>query len=185
MKAKLTLVVLVLAALAAPGLARADTVTDWNRTMVAALEAAHIAPQPSTRIGAIVQTSVFDAVNGIEKRYAPYHVQPAAAPGASRDAAAANAAYTALVALLPSEQPLFDQQLATTMAEISDSPRIQASQFGAVSTGARPSRRRFSAGVRMTEWTRCRRHTWEVRLPATGSPRLRSSGRRFFASTRP
>jgi membrane-associated phospholipid phosphatase len=116
MKAKLAVVPLVVAALVAPGLAHADAVTDWNRTMVAGLEAAHTAPQPSSRIGAIVQASVFDAVNGIEKRYAPYHVEPAAAPGASR------AAYTALVALLPAEQPLFARQLATTMAEISDSP---------------------------------------------------------------
>jgi len=122
MKAKLAIALVVLAALAAPGFARAGTVTDWNRTMIAGLEAAHVAPQPSSRIGAIVQTSVFDAVNGIDRRYASYRVQPAAAPGASRAAAAASAAYTALVALIPTEKPLFDQQLAATMAEISDNP---------------------------------------------------------------
>jgi hypothetical protein len=122
MKAKLAVASLVLAVLVAPGLAKADTVTAWNRTLVAGLEAAHTAPQPSSRIGAIVQASVFDAVNGIDKRYAPYRVEPAAAPGASRAAAAASAAYTALVALLPAQQPLFAQQLATTLAEISDSP---------------------------------------------------------------
>jgi hypothetical protein len=122
MKAKLTAALVVLGTLAAPSVARADTVTDWNRTMVAGLEAAHVAPQPSSRIGAIVQASVFDAVNGIERRYTPYHVDPAAPPGASRAAAAASAAYTALVALIPSQQPLFDQQLQATLAEISDDP---------------------------------------------------------------
>ena len=68
-------------ALGAPGLAKADTVTDWNRTLIAGLEAAKLPPPPSMRIGAIVQSSVFDAVNGIERRYTPYHVEPAAPRG--------------------------------------------------------------------------------------------------------
>jgi hypothetical protein len=109
-------------ALGAPGLAKADTVTDWNGTLIAGLEAAKLPPQTSARISAIVQASVFDAVNGIERRYTPYHVDPAAARGASRDAAAASAAYTALVALIPSQKPLFDDQLAATLAQISDHP---------------------------------------------------------------
>jgi hypothetical protein len=119
---KLAVVAVIAAACAAPGLARADTVTDWNRAMVAGLEAAHVGPQPSSRIGAIVQGSVFDAVNGIERRYTPYHVEADAPRGASRDAAAAEAAYTTLVALIPSQQALFDQQLQTTLAAISDDP---------------------------------------------------------------
>ena len=109
-------------ALGAPGLAKADTVTDWNRTLIAGLEAAQLPPPPSMRIGAIVQSSVFDAVNGVGRRYTPYHVAPAAPRGASRRAAAASAAYTALVALIPSQKPLFDQQLAATLAQISGNP---------------------------------------------------------------
>jgi hypothetical protein len=99
-----------------------DTVTQWNLTMIAGLEEAHIPPPPSARIGAITQASVFDAVNGIARRYAFYHVAPAAAPGASRKAAAASAAYTALVALIPDQRPLFDAQLAATLAQLSDDP---------------------------------------------------------------
>jgi hypothetical protein len=90
--------------------------------MVAGLEAAHVGPQPSSRIGAIVQASVYDAVNGIKGHYTPYHVDAAAPHGASRPAAAASAAYTALVALIPSQQPLFAQQLQETLAEIEDDP---------------------------------------------------------------
>jgi membrane-associated phospholipid phosphatase len=119
---KLVSLVVVVAGLAAPGLAKADVVTAWNRTMVAGLEAAHVGPQPSSRIGAIVETSVFDAVNGIERRYTPFHVSPDAPAGASRTAAAVGAAYTALVALIPSEQSLFDQQIELTLAQISDYP---------------------------------------------------------------
>ena len=119
---KLVLLIVVVAGFAAPALAKADVVTAWNRTMVSGLEAAHVGPQPSSRIGAIVQTSVFDAVNGIERRYTPVHVTPDAPPGASRAAAAVSAAYTALVALIPSQQSLFDQQLHATLAQISDDP---------------------------------------------------------------
>jgi hypothetical protein len=66
--------------------------------------------------------SVFDVVNGIDRRYAFYHVPPAAPPGASRDAAAAGAADTTLVALIPGQKPLFDAQLAATLAQLSDDP---------------------------------------------------------------
>jgi hypothetical protein len=110
-----------------PGTAQAstaqpDVVTQWNLTMIAGLEAAAIPPPPSARIGAIVQASVFDAVNGITRRYAYYHVAPAAPPGASRAGAVAGAAYAALVALIPGQKPLFDAQLAATLAQLSDDP---------------------------------------------------------------
>lgn len=109
-------------AAAGPGTAQPDTVTQWNLTMIAGLEAAGIPPPPAARIGAIVQASLFDAVNGIAYRYASYHVAPAAPSGASRDAAAAGAAYTALVALIPVQKPLFDAQLSATLAQLSDDP---------------------------------------------------------------
>jgi len=119
---KLFSVVLVIAVLMGPAVAKADVITDWNRTMVTGLEAAHLGPQPSSRIGAVVATSVFDAVNGIERRYTPFHVTAEAPHGASRAAAVASAAHTALAALIPSQQSLFDQQLQTTLAQISDDP---------------------------------------------------------------
>ena len=113
---------LATAAATGPETAQVDTVTQWNLTMIAGLEAAGIPPPPAARIGAIVQASVFDAVNGITIHYTPYHVAPAAPPGASRDAAAASAAYTALVALIPAQKPLFDAQLSATLAQLSDDP---------------------------------------------------------------
>jgi hypothetical protein len=99
-----------------------DAVTQWNLTLIDGLEAAATPPPIAARIAAIVQTSVFDAVNGIARQYTPYHVAPDALHGASRGAAAAEAAYTALVSLLPAQKAIFDTQLSASRAEISDDP---------------------------------------------------------------
>src|SRR6202166_3240688 len=92
--------------------ARADEVTEWNRIMfAAALQAVPpTSPLVMSRNAAIVQASVYDAVNGIEGRYSPIHVPPAAPPGASRRAAAVQAAYAALVRLYPSQQSTLNLQ---------------------------------------------------------------------------
>jgi hypothetical protein len=123
MSRRFVVVLIALAALAAPGVASADVVTDWNKNMVDALLVARTAPQPATRVGAIVQASVFDAVNGISGRYEQFRpdVLGATAPrGASTRAAAAGAAYTALVALLPAQKATFDAELAATLASLDD-----------------------------------------------------------------
>ena len=117
---------IALTALAAPGVATADVVTDWNRTMIDALETAHTPPPPAMRAAAIVQSSVFDALNGVEKRYIPVHVQPAAPPGASRRAAVVGAAYEALVGLFPSQQATFDAELQVSLAETGGGPNDQS-----------------------------------------------------------
>lgn len=123
MKKRFVVVLVALAALATPSLASADVVTDWNKTMVDALLVAHTPPQPGTRVGAIVQTSVFDAVNGIKRRYTQFHpdVIGADAPhGASARAAAVGASYTALVALFPAQKATFDAELQATLPKFSD-----------------------------------------------------------------
>jgi hypothetical protein len=120
MKRRLMLALVVSGALVAPAAASADVVTSWDRTMVAALDAAGTPPPPAMRAAAIVQASVFDAVNGIARRYTPVHVPPAAPNGASRAAAAAGAAHEALVALFPAQQATFDQRLAETLAQLAD-----------------------------------------------------------------
>src|SRR6185436_420160 len=65
-----------------------------------------------------VQAAVFDAVNGIARRYTPIHVAPAGPAGASREAAAVQAAYATLVALYPAQKATFDARLAVSLAVI-------------------------------------------------------------------
>jgi hypothetical protein len=118
MKRPLLVAAVFAAFLQTTAVAHADVATDWNRAMIGALETAKTAPPPAMRIGAIVQASVFDALNGIEGRYTPIHVQPGAPPGASRSAAVAGAAYEALVALFPPQKSALDLQLQASLAQI-------------------------------------------------------------------
>ena len=80
--------VLVASATLIPGAARADEVTDWTEQMFRANVVAATSPLNVTRGAAIVQTAIFDAVNGIEKKYSHIRVAPAAPSGASKNAAA-------------------------------------------------------------------------------------------------
>jgi hypothetical protein len=86
--------------------AQADEVTDWNQVMLRAGLVAQTSPTTMTRVAAMVQVAVFDAVNGIEPRYAHFRVDPAGAPtGASKRAAAVQAAFAMLTRIYGSGAP--------------------------------------------------------------------------------
>ena len=105
----------------ASGIAAADEVTDWNQVMLMATLTAPVTPAPATpRVAAIVQAAVFDAVNGIDRRYTPIYVPPAAAPGTSKRAAAVQAAYVTLLNLYPNQKAKFDQQRMASLSAITD-----------------------------------------------------------------
>ncbi len=103
--------------------ARADEVADWSRNMfeAARLNVPATGALPMTRNAALVQGAVFDAVNGIDRRYAPVHVDPAAPDGASRRAAAVQAAYAMLIRLYPSQAADLSTKRANSLAAIGDS----------------------------------------------------------------
>jgi hypothetical protein len=104
-----------------------DQVLEWNQIFIETLIATNTPNSSSQRLGAIVHTAIFDAYNGIERRYTPIFVQNVdgngerlVPPGASRRAAVIAAAYTALVALFPArERPLSDSY-AASLAALSD-----------------------------------------------------------------
>src|SRR5438034_9224466 len=87
--------------------ARADVVTDAN-AKAADIASKHPATPISVRMMAIVQVSVFEAVNAITGRYPVYRVQMAPASGASVNAAVAAATRTALLKLIPAQQTAID-----------------------------------------------------------------------------
>ena len=104
---------------------RADEVTDWNEQMLRAALIAGTNPTSTTRVAAMVQAAMFDAVNGINPRYAHIYVAPAAPAGASRRAAAVQAAYAMLGKLYgasPANAPqvAFDARRIISLAEIAE-----------------------------------------------------------------
>jgi hypothetical protein len=74
-----------------------DQVLEWNQIFIDTLIATNTPNSSSQRLGATVHTAIFDAYNGIERRYTPIFVHDEAPAGASRRAAVIAAAYTALV----------------------------------------------------------------------------------------
>jgi hypothetical protein len=97
-----------------------DQVLEWNQIFVDTLIATNTRNSSSQRLGAIVHTAIFDAYNGIERRYTPIFVHDEAPSGASRRAAVIAAAYTALVGLFPSRKPALDVSYAASLAALSD-----------------------------------------------------------------
>ena len=111
---------LALAGLAASPTVRADEVTDWNGNMINAILTARVGAAPATRVTAMVQSAVFDAVNGVYERYEPVHVPPQAPPGTSARAAAVQAAYGVLIKQFPGQQTTLNAERAASLAALDD-----------------------------------------------------------------
>ncbi len=107
-------------------LAHADVVTDWNNAALNAIRAGITAPPIASRSLAILHVSIYDAINGIARKYEPYLVQSAVPAGASREAAASAAAHEALVNLFPAAKSSFDALHAAILAAIPNGPQKAA-----------------------------------------------------------
>jgi hypothetical protein len=104
--------------IALPSRASADEVLDWNQVLITAIGKAGLPGPAGFRLMAIVQVAVYDAVNGIDRRYTPIHVSVKGPQHASRRAAAVQAAYTTLVALFPAQAADFDAALDASMSKL-------------------------------------------------------------------
>lgn len=80
---------------------------------------------------AIVSVAMFDAANSFDRTYRPYATLVNPAPGASRDAAVAQAAHDTLVELLPSLRSTFDAALATSLAAVAADAAAAGARVGA------------------------------------------------------
>jgi PAP2 superfamily len=101
--------------------ADASAVVAWNATASAALSADAALPAPTMAVGmAYVQAAVYNAVVGIEGRYALYKWNARGPRGASAEAAVAAAAHRVLDNYFPVGQPRVDQAYADALAGIPD-----------------------------------------------------------------
>jgi hypothetical protein len=109
---------LALALTAAPPIAAADAVTDWDK-IACDIVGAGKAPTPlGVRTIAITQTAVYEAVNRITRRF------PGAAgdqpPDASVDAAVAAASRATLSALVPDQKPAIEAAYLKAIDSVAD-----------------------------------------------------------------
>ncbi|AMJ65666.1 vanadium-dependent haloperoxidase [Hymenobacter sp. PAMC 26628] len=77
-------------------------------------------PHLEARAYAIVNLAMYDALNNIQQKNAPYALQGPLVPTAAPDAAVAAAAHDALVVLVPDEKAYADSLYTATLAKIGD-----------------------------------------------------------------
>jgi hypothetical protein len=114
---------------------RADAAIDWNAIAVQALAtAAPPRPGPVAFLDmAIVQAAVHDAVQAIDRRFEPYHMEIPGASG-SAEAAAARAAHDVLVNILPGQATSLDttyHDYLATHGLAEDDPGVHAGELAA------------------------------------------------------
>src|SRR5688572_17320988 len=112
---------LICAGLVAPTTVAADIVQGWNDTLctMAELVVAKHNPGVPTRAMAMMNGSIYDAFQAIDRTHAPFKVH-ANAPGASIDAAVSQSAYRVLSDMYPEQQAFLDNTLATRLGAVDD-----------------------------------------------------------------
>jgi membrane-associated phospholipid phosphatase len=99
-----------------------DMVLRWNEALWSAARIGGLSgPGPNTRLGAIVQAAVYEAVNSIDGTHTPYLVDIPAPPFASEDAAVATAAHDAILGIFPAQKPIWDLELKDSLQGVKDS----------------------------------------------------------------
>jgi hypothetical protein len=107
-----------------------DLITDWNEKAMAFVQP-RMPPPQGHRAMALVNLAMFDAVNSIERRFRPHLTQLDTAPTASKEAAAAHAASTVLISLLPQTQDEVKAALASYLEAIpSGKPKTEGIELG-------------------------------------------------------
>ncbi|PYJ98402.1 MAG: hypothetical protein DME23_12155 [Verrucomicrobia bacterium] len=99
--------------------AHADVISDWNDTAIRVIKSVNPNPIFASRSLAMTHVAQFDAVNAVVGCYEPYAAH-LSAPGASAEAAAAQAAYHVLVNLYPSQLFTLDAALAGSLSAMPD-----------------------------------------------------------------
>src|SRR5712664_103115 len=100
--------------------ASSDLIMDWNAKADAIGIEKQLPNVPNARGQAMLHVAMFEAVNAIDRRYAPYKLNLAAERTTSKEAAAASAAYDILVALYPDQKADLDATLAAWLSGIAE-----------------------------------------------------------------
>jgi membrane-associated phospholipid phosphatase len=108
----------------------ANVVLEWNQLALHAVGQARVSPVVASRALAITQAAVYNSVVAIDGSFEPYHAQVHASPGASPEAAAAQAAHDTLTTLFPTQASTFDSALAADLVSIPPGRARQGTDVG-------------------------------------------------------
>jgi hypothetical protein len=95
-----------------------DAVLDWNEVALAQVIAARQSPPDGARTMAMVHVAIFEAVNAIDRRYAPYAFKDRAPANTSAEAAAGAAARTVLARLFPDQRQQVETAYVASLAHV-------------------------------------------------------------------
>ena len=160
----------------AAGPAHADAVVDWNEIAQPAIAAGRPGPIGAMD-SALVQVAVHDAVQAIDKRFEPYHVEVKGAHG-SRAAAAAAAAHGVLVGIYPAQAATLDATYFNYLAThgLTGDPGLLVGEK--VAAGILPLRRTdpvplpppFTGGTGIGQWRPTPSFLGSPPAPPSGAP---------------
>lgn len=100
--------------------ARADVLSEWNARADAIGAEKQLANVSNARGQAMMHLAVFEAVNAVERRYQPYRLDLSAPRSASKEAAAASAAYEVLLVLHPDKKAGLEALRASSLAVVAE-----------------------------------------------------------------
>ena len=83
---------------------RADVISPWSVQADTIGADKQLVNVPNARGQTMMHLAIFEAVNAVERRYRPYRLDLSAPGGASKEAAAASAAYEVLLVLHPDQK---------------------------------------------------------------------------------
>jgi hypothetical protein len=100
---------------------RADVIAAWSVQADTIGADKQLVNVPNVRGQTMMHLAVFEAVNAVERRYRPYRLDLSAPGGASKEAAAASAAYEVLLVLHPDQKAALEALRASSLAAVPDS----------------------------------------------------------------
>jgi hypothetical protein len=120
-----------------------DPVVEWHQIFNAATLATVPVPSSLTtsRSAALVSVSVFDAINGVDRWYAPYLVTRRAPARTSANAAAVQAAYAMLLKLYPAQATTLTTRREASIAALMGAMRGAARKTTTAKASAPPTKR--------------------------------------------
>jgi hypothetical protein len=104
---------------------RADVIMDWNAKADAVATDKRLTSPVHGRALALMHVAMFEAVNSIDRRYAPYQLDLVTDRNTSREAAAVSAAHAVLAAFYPDLKGDLDALRDTGLAAVAEGPAKQ------------------------------------------------------------